>query len=186
MHALISTLDDVNKERVSGLWETLAHTCDLRGIYKIPLPHFSWHGAEAYQLPLLEPLLANWAQQAEPFQVRTTGLGIFTGSKPIIHLRLVATQLLENYHRQIWQLIQATSAIGASPHYAPETWLPHITLGIEDVSLSNIGCAVSRLAFQPYDWVIHIDNLTIVSHEPDQPGEIIKQFRLGNENGVER
>ena len=81
--------------------------------------------------------------------------------------------------------IQATPVIGASPYYAPDSWLPHITLGIEDVTQSNIGCAVSQLALQSYDWIIPINNLTIVSHQPDQPGEIIRHFRLGNENGVE-
>jgi 2'-5' RNA ligase len=184
MHALISTLDDMNKERVSDLWMTLADYCNLHGIFRIPLPHFSWHGAESYQLHLLEPLLAEWARQVEPFQVRTSGLGIFTGEKPILHLRVIATQRLVNYHRQIWQQIQTTHANGSSPYYAPHTWLPHITLGIEDLNISNIGCAVTQLAFQTYDWIIQVDNLTLVSHEPDRPGEIIKQFRLGSENGT--
>ncbi len=185
MHALISTLDDLAHERVSRLWEDLAESCDLRGILGIPLPHFSWHGADAYQLQRLEPLLAGWSQQVEPFQVRTNGLGIFTGDKPIIYLRLVATNLLENYHHQIWRHIQATNPDGASAYYAPDTWLPHITLGIEDVNASNIGCAIRLLAFQPFDWIIWIDNLTLVSHEPDQPGQIIRQFKLGKNDGTE-
>jgi 2'-5' RNA ligase len=183
MHALISTLDELNKERVYALWEVLASTCQMRHIYDIPLPHFSWHGAQSYSLRLLEPLLEDWAQQAEPFQVRTNGLGIFTGEKPIIYLRLVSTSILEHYHRQIWQHTQTTPSIDPSPHYAPHTWVPHITLGLEDVTYSNLGCAINRLAFQPYEWIIQVNNLMVVTHEPNQPGEIVKQFRLGNDHG---
>ena len=182
MHALISTLDEMNNSRVIRLWEALAETCNIRGVLITPLPHFSWHGAESYQLQQLEPLLADWARQVEPFQVRTSGLGIFTGEKPILHLRLVATQQLLTYHRQVWQRLHATTVNHSSPHYAPGTWLPHITLGMEDVNFENIGCAVEKLAFQTYDWVIQIDNLTLVSHIPGQPGEIIRKFPLGSKD----
>jgi 2'-5' RNA ligase len=180
MHALLSTLDKVSWERVSALWDLLAGTCSIRHILNAPLPHFSWHGAKSYSLEMLEPLLDDWARQAEPFQVRTNGLGIFTGEKPIIHLRLVANNTLEQYHRQIWQHLQTTLTVEPSPHYAPHTWLPHITLGIGDVTNTNLGCAISQLAFQPYDWIIHVNNLMIVTHEPDRPGEIVQQFQLGN------
>lgn len=186
MHAIISTLDEVNNSRVIHLWRLLADNCNLRGIFRIPLPHFSWHGAESYHLHLLEPLLEDWAPGTEPLQVRTSGMGIFTGEKPIIHLRLIATKRLADYHNQILQLVQRTGVRGPSVFYDPDSWLPHITLGIEDVNSSNIGCAVEQLAFQPYDWVIQIDNLCIVSFEPDEPdqnGEIIRQFRLGSGNG---
>ncbi len=183
MHALISSLDEVSNERVTTLWEALASTCNLRHIFATPLPHFSWHAAKSYSLDLLEPLLDDWARQAEPFQVRTSGLGIFTGEKPIVHLRLVSTNILEYYHRQIWRHVKATPTIEPSPHYAPNTWLPHITLGIEDVTFSNLGCAINQLAFQAYDWLIQVNNLMVVTHEPDQPGEIIRQFQLGNNSG---
>ena len=180
MHALISTLTESDKARVIGLWERLANACELRGIYQIPLPHFSWHGAEAYDLQALVPRLEEWAKRVEPFEVHTSGLGIFTGPNPILYLRLVATQQLEDYHRHIWQQIQATAPTGPSTYYAPPAWMPHITLGIEDVSIANIGCAVSQLAFEPYNWHLQIDNLTLVSHDPEQPGQIIRQIRLGS------
>jgi hypothetical protein len=49
--------------------------------------------------------------------------------------------------------------------------------------ISNLGCAINQRAFQPYDWLIQVNNLMIVKHEPDQAGEIVKQFRLGNDHG---
>ena len=47
----------------------------------------------------------------------------------------------------------------------------------------NLGCAIDQPAFQSYDWSIQVNNLMIVKHGPDQPAEIINQFRLGNDHG---
>jgi 2'-5' RNA ligase len=170
MHGLVSLLPEPFYARVASIWQELARDFGLVGIQVTPYPHFSWQIAEDYDLERLEALTQEIAAQAAPFVVHTAGLALFTGEKPVIYIPVVKTARLLAFHAQVWERTEKVSS-GRSVYYAPESWMPHISLAYEDVEREKIGRVMERLAFQTFNWEIIVDNIALI-YEPT--GEIGK------------
>lgn len=178
MYAIVSLLDEQHYNRIENLWHDLEVECGLSGVTLTPLPHFSWHIANEYDYRRLEASLQELAAKTQPFSVRTAGLGLFTGASPVLFIPIVKDSTLADFHLEVWQRSQ-TTAIGASPHYAPEAWVPHITLAYGDVDAVKLGCAMEQLAMQPFNWEIRVDNITVVYSLSGQVGKLQARFMLG-------
>ena len=177
MHGLVSLLDQKHYRLVESLWQLLEVKCGLVGVNVTPFPHFSWLVASDFDWLALETTLQEITSQVKPFTAHTTGLGYFSGPSPVIFIPVIRTAELSALHRDIWENIQPFG-IDISPLYAPEKWVPHITLAITDVTQSNIACAMQNLAFQTYNWEIHINNISFI-HEPDTHiGQVRYNFEL--------
>jgi 2'-5' RNA ligase len=178
MYAVVSLLDEHHYTRLESLWRELESDCSLAGITLTPLPHFSWHIAAEYDFKQLEAALDELAARVKPFRVRTSGLGIFTGQSPVIFIPVLKDFTLAGVHHRIWEQAQPV-AIGASPHYATDAWVPHISLAYGDVDPKKLGCAMEKLAFQPYNWEIQVDNLALVYTISGQIGKLQRKFPFG-------
>jgi 2'-5' RNA ligase len=165
MHGLVSLLDEPHYQLVESIWQMLEEECGLAGIRVTPFPHFSWLIGSDFEWEALKVALQELAAQARPFTVRTTGLGLFTGSNPVVFIPVIRSKELSEFHQLIWEHIQPFGE-GLSPHYSPAYWSPHISLAYSDVTLKSLSCAMNRLAFQAYNWEIRIDNITLI-YEPD-------------------
>ncbi len=164
MHGLVSLLPEPFYQRVEGIWQSLESEVGLSGIRVTPYPHFSWQIAEDYDLERLKPILGQIASRTKPFAVHTTGIGLFTGPKPVIYISLVKTLELMRFHSLVWESVLETSA-GASPHYRPGGWMPHISVAYGDVTPENIGEVMKKLAFQTFVWEMQVDNFAFI-YEP--------------------
>lgn len=177
MHAIVSLLDDSNAGRVLSIWQDLEVECDLSGIKVTPIPHFSWQIAAGYDFEGLEPVLEEIASQAKPFYARANGLGLFTGEKPVAYVPLVRDANLSAFHKTIWE---KTGDLGleASPHYAPHSWVPHITLASGDLNLQRLTCLMEKFAFQRNDWELYVDNLTVIFQADGVGGLVRDRFQF--------
>ena len=72
-----------------------------------------------------------------------------------------AQKRLLQFHQLIWERTKDV-AQGISPLYAPDVWVPHITLGLNDVSNANLACAMQSLAFRDFAWEITVDNIAFI------------------------
>jgi 2'-5' RNA ligase len=178
MYAIVSLLDDRHYPRLKELWRELEYDCSLTGITITPIPHFSWHIAAEYDFKRLEERLAEIAASAEPFRVHTGGLGLFTGESPVVYIPVVKDMILTRFHKRLWEGVHPT-AIGATSHYSPDVWVPHITLAHGDVKPGKLGCAMEKLAFRSYDWQIRVDHLALVYQFSGQVGKIQSKFPFG-------
>jgi len=177
MHGLVSLLDQKHTRQVEELWKMLEEECGLTGIQVTPFPHFSWLIASDFDWPALENVLQEITSNASPFTVHTTGLGLFSGPNPVIFVPVVKSARLNAFHQQVWNSIQSLGTY-ISPLYAPDNWVPHISLAYADVTQENITCVMKRLAFRTYNWEIRVDNISFI-HEPDDHiGEIRYEFKL--------
>ncbi|HEX9029692.1 MAG TPA: 2'-5' RNA ligase family protein [Anaerolineales bacterium] len=181
MYAIVSLLDEQHNNQMLELWQGLEAECGLAGVALTPLPHFSWHIAAEYDLKRLETALAVLAAGSQPFTVRTTGLGFFTGASPVVFIPVVKDRTISRYHQQVWDLV-LPAAMGPSDHYAPEVWVPHITLAYGDVDAARLGCAMEKLAFQPFSWEIPVDHLALVYQLSGQVGRLQSSFPFGSTN----
>jgi 2'-5' RNA ligase len=143
-----------------------------------PVPHFSWQIAEEYNIPLVEEILAHICRKARPFQVATTGLGLFTGLSPIIYIPLVKDAVMMTFHKVLWERL-APARSREIQHYAPSCWVPHITLAYGDVTEPGLLCAVRKLAFEAYNWEILVDNLSFAYQPAGAKTWTEFKFRFG-------
>ncbi len=165
MHGLVSLLDPHHYALVEEIWAELARDCGLTGIQVTPYPHFSWKIALDYDFAALKIAAQEIAAEMEPFTVRATSLGIFTGEIPVVYLAVVRTAHLSALHAKIWARVLPLST-EPSPYYAPENWVPHISLAYGDVTHQNLPCVLQKLAFRHFDWEIKIDNISFL-YEPE-------------------
>jgi 2'-5' RNA ligase len=178
MHAVVSLLDDPYYSLVIDLWRELELDCGLQGVNLTPLPHISWQIAAEYDFARLGLILQKLAEQTRPFTVHTSGIGLFTGETPVIFIPVVKDSSLAMFHQLVWESVQP-AAVDASPHYAPDAWVPHITLAHGDVDSPKLACAVQKLAFQRFNWKIQIDHLALVYQLSGQVGELHNKFAFG-------
>jgi 2'-5' RNA ligase len=175
MHAIVSLLDEHHSGLVEALWRELETDCGLAGVSLTPLPHFSYHIATEFDFKRLETALGELAARTLPFTVHASGLGLFTGPSPVLYVSLIKDARLASFHQTVWELVNPV-AIGASSHYTPEVWVPHITLAYGDVSTDKLDCAMNKLAFRTYNWEIRVDHLALVYQLSGQVGRLQSKF----------
>jgi len=177
MHGLVSLLPGPQYQMVQAIWERLADEQGLLGIRVTPYPHFSWQISSHYDFERLEAAINRIARATSPLRVRTAGLGIFSGPKPVIFVSVVKDLPLMNLHASIWRSVLPV-AQGLSPYYAPEAWMPHISLAYEDIDPDNIAPVIQSLAFQTFAWDMTIDNIALIYEPEGQIGALKFKIQL--------
>ncbi len=178
LQAVVSLLDKVHDRQVRELWALLEHNFGLTGIYAEPYPHISYHIAQGYDEGL-EQMLKHFASTKTTFRVRTSGLGIFSGEKPILYLPVIRSSSLNHFHQQLWSKL-AKLAKEPNIYYQPSRWLPHITLAHGDLSHELLPKLMNFLSKQTFDWEINIDNLALVYTAAQDQG-LQRRFALAAE-----
>jgi 2'-5' RNA ligase len=168
MHTVVSQLDDQHQELTENLWTELEKKFGLQGAYTQSFPHFSYHVAQEYDLGLLEPIVEHIAQNTKEFQVTTSGLGVFTGSIPVLYVPIVRTPELSQVHQALWHEVSKTGS-GIMEHYHPERWLPHITLAFSNIHREHFPAVIQFLSEQTFSWKITINNLSLLESTGQEP-----------------
>jgi 2'-5' RNA ligase len=170
MHGIVSLLAEPYYSKVEQLWRELELDCGLQGIKVTPIPHFSWQVASDYEVDLLRLVLKDIAAATRPFRVRTAGLGMFSGPKPVIFINVVKTDEMLHLHKLVWERTHQC-AHDISPLYAPQSWIPHITLAHDDLPWQTMSCAIRKLVFQTFDWDMLVSSISVISQADGLVGE---------------
>jgi 2'-5' RNA ligase len=176
MEGIVSLLDDTHYKLTEQLWAELEQRFGVRGIYVTPYPHFSYHVAGKYDVDKLDKALEWAARTSAPFTVSTSGIGVFTGPEPVIYIPAVRTLALTELHGRLWQALEG---IGNEPwaYYHPTNWLPHITIGFDDITPANLPAIMQFLSEQQFNWEIRVDNLAHIALEGDEQ-KLRKTFKF--------
>lgn len=176
MEGVVSLLDGRHDELVAALWAELERECGLRGVRATPFPHFSYQVAERYDREPLAAVLDRFAAGEPPFVATTTGLGIFTGARPVVYLPVVRTAALSRFQQALWQAI-AGAGFAVQAYYHPDNWMPHITIGWGDVDAEGAAAIVRRLAERPLNWEIAVQDVAFIG-ETEGRQEIVSRHPL--------
>jgi 2'-5' RNA ligase len=95
----------------------------------------------------------------------------------VAYIPVIRTAQVSALHQRIWERMQ-TVGVKISDHYAPEFWMPHISLAYSDITRHSLSCLVERLGFHTYNWEIRIDNLALIYEPEGEIGAIRYQFSL--------
>ena len=177
MYAIISELDPESAVVVKDLWGRLREACGLMAIYELPTPHFTWYVAEGLDVPAVESIIAELSVRTRQLTSYVFGFGIFSGERPVFYLPLVKSQAMIDLHNQIWSQAVACSQL-PNRYYAPDFWLPHITLAINDITKESLACALESVAFERVEMTVSADNLIVVTQEDDPSSLAMKLFRF--------
>jgi 2'-5' RNA ligase len=164
MHGIVSLFDSNNDGLVKSVWKDLERTFKIRGVYRTPYPHFSYHIASDYQFDKLNSILKGIAKKQGSFAVTAGGLGVFTGPAPVLYIPVARTLELSRLHETLLAKIGMLS-VGASTYYNPEFWMPHITLGMADLSQAELPRVVAHLNRRKTDLHIKVDNLAVIRED---------------------
>ena len=167
MQGIVTLLDPQHYALTEALWSELDEALGLRGVYATPYPHFSYHVAASYDHARLQAVLKQAAASARPFTVTTAGLAAFTGPQPVLYIPVVRTAELSAFHADLWTAVEET-AQGSHAHYAPQFWVPHITLGFGDLTPASLAQAMRLLAGRSFNWEVPVDNLAFIDDEAGQ------------------
>jgi 2'-5' RNA ligase len=166
MFTIASLLDPESDVKVKSLWDQLEISSGLKGVKKSPLPHFSWQVAESYSLNEADKRLAQYSRKYTPFNIKVSGLGIFTGTAPVLYLALVNTCEMIGRHAELWKAL-ANQSNNPSNLYCPGEWVPHITLAYGDVDVNKLTSAVQLLSTQAFHFDIKINSIVLAYFEND-------------------
>ena len=178
MEGVVSILGSPHYSLVEALWREVDEACGLKGVKATDIPHFSWHIAESYAEQRLASLLEEICAETQPFTVRTAGLGMFTAEKCVLYITLVKDPQLLRFHHRLWERLEGVGE-RASPYYAPDLWVPHITLAHENISETDLSCAVHQLACKPFLWHMQVDNLAVIGETGLSSGKGLLRFPFG-------
>ena len=161
MQAIVSALDDPHREMVENIWGELKAVFGLQGVIGSTRPHFTYHVAKAYYAAAIDTRLTEVALATPTFAIETHGLGVFRGEETVLYLHISPSAPLAALHRRVWDAV-ARIAAGPEPVYAAETWLPHITLAIGDLTEDVLPAALRFFNRRTYNWTIPLTNLCLI------------------------
>lgn len=172
IYALASLFSFPNELGEDTAWAKIERVFSLAQVAITPMPHFSWHVAETYDFNALDHKLNLFVRSLEPFNLHVAGTGIFNGEKPVIYLPVTKTQRVTAIHNEISNWIQEFTNT-MNPNYAPDIWIPHITLSDNGLTPESICQVFKDLAYIPMNEYFPIDHFAII-------------YRDGNASGVRR
>jgi 2'-5' RNA ligase len=178
MYGIVAMLDTKHDAMVEALWAEFRQKFGVHGVSAAPIPHFSFHLAERYDVEQVGQMLRRFAMQLSPFIVQTNGLGVFTGAEPVLFIPVIRSLKLINLQARLWNPLSQV-AVNPSPLYHPEAWRPHITLAHRDVDHELLPQVVRLLSERDFRWEIPIDTLGVLSDKSEPDDDIMLRVRLG-------
>jgi len=157
---IVFLLDELNHARIERLWDQMEREFGVPKGYPGALPHFTVHLAAAYDLEATHSLVEEIANTRAPFAVTTTGLGVFTGELPILYIPVIRTRTLDELHLRLHRSL-APHCSGHVPYYAPESWMPHVSIGQVNITPAVLPPLLAWLSQQPLSWEMAAATLAI-------------------------
>jgi 2'-5' RNA ligase len=178
VNALVSLLDHDHADELRSIWWELESRFGVTNQYVKPFTHFSYHVvADEYDLDYLQPALEDLSVKRPPFRVRTTGSGVFTGTDAVIYNGVMPTPELVALHQELWDHFTPGFGVGL-PYYAPEVWVPHVTLAQGQRAGEHLSDILAFLAELDLEWDLNVDNLAVIEDGGKERG-LIHQVALG-------
>ncbi|MEP7216108.1 MAG: 2'-5' RNA ligase family protein [Anaerolineaceae bacterium] len=160
MPGILFLLDEANRDRIERLWDQIEREFDVAKGYPGALPHFTLHLANSYDLEATQAELEDIANARAPFDVTTTGLGVFTGELPIVYIPVIRTRTLDDLHLRLYRSL-GPHCSGHVPYYAPASWMPHISIGQVNIAPHMLSSLLAWLSHQPLSWEMSAATLAI-------------------------
>jgi 2'-5' RNA ligase len=176
MQALVTLLPDDLYKKVQRIWMELKRDYNISRVLVTPFPHISLSTADSYKD--IDKHLEQFISKVEPFTIRTNGLGIFAGERPLLYIEVNKNRELLNFHEELWKTVDKI-AINPEKLYRPEYWVPHITLiFLGDLTKENIGEIMEKYAFQDFHYEFEVNNISLLQGSFEKGIKLVNTYNL--------
>lgn len=160
MSTIALTLHEPTARRVREAWDALEAGLGVKGIRKVPFPHVTLFGCEGIAHSALEPMVEELTARTSPLQLRTVGLGLFLRPQPVFYAPIIRTPQLADLHLRLWN---RAGTLGGRLFglYAPNRWVPHLTLAQGDLEPEDLSKVFSALVALDLELEFEVRNITI-------------------------
>ena len=166
MLAITSLLPSPASDHINSLIKSLEKEFGLTDVQATPEPHLTYQIVEPADLDQLKAGLQEIAATSEPFIAHTTGLGMFPGERPVIHIPVLRSDYLNELHHRILA-VAAPLCSRTDKFSAPDLWLPHVSLALHDTTPELLGPVMQFLNNQTFNLELEISNLAILRPDGD-------------------
>ncbi|MDJ0366988.1 2'-5' RNA ligase family protein [Hymenobacter sp. H14-R3] len=176
MLAITSLLPSPSSDHINALIKSLETEFGLTDVQATPEPHLTYQIVEPADLETLKEALHEIAHTTAPFIAHTTGLGMFPGDNPVIHIPVLRSDALNLLHHRILE-VAAPLCSRTDKFSAPDLWLPHISLALHDTTPELLGPVMQFLNNQTFNLELEISNLAILQPQGDMfVREVVFEF----------
>ncbi|MBA2663989.1 MAG: 2'-5' RNA ligase family protein [Bradymonadaceae bacterium] len=169
MFAVSSLLDSAHDAKVREIWRELERHFCVHSPFQSPIAHISYQVFSLAPDAGLEERLRLFAARWKPFHVCTAGLGFFPGTRPVLHIPIVRSPQLSEFHEQLADTL-LDEGLNIGEHYLEDRWIPHITLAQADQHDVDFPEMIRFLCDRRFYWELTIDNLALISGTMHRPG----------------
>jgi 2'-5' RNA ligase len=172
---IVTNLEGRPYKKVKRLWNLFERKYGSKAIQAYSHPHFTFQAARTRDVRQLKMDFQTVASRIRPFEVEVDGIRHFR--KDVIYLAVRKTRELARMHRLIDRFLR-TQCQDLLELYAPEHWIPHITLAMEDLTEDNFEKAWSQLRGSKFRFKQILNEICMVKFYPDGKIRIAKRYQL--------
>lgn len=178
MPGVIALLDPPHSAKVEALWDTMSRDFAVPRGYPGATPHITFHLGNHDIDAGAGKVVETVARRTAPLVITTSGPGIFGGAPPVLYLAVARTAAVAALAADLTESLAAAGFPSSDPYFAPEKWIPHITIAHRNLAGIELGRLLAWLVAQPLAWEIPLASLSI-ARETELSAEILATFPLG-------
>jgi 2'-5' RNA ligase len=172
---IVSNLEGQPYREVKKLWALFEREYNSRAIQSYSHPHFTYQIAKTSDVKRLKVDFQKVISRIAPFKIEVIGLRHFR--KDVIYLAVKKTRELARIHKLIHRFLEAECR-DMLELYAPEHWIPHVTLAMEDLTEDNFNRAWKELSPSRIRFKQRVGNLCMVKFYPGGKIRIAERYNL--------
>jgi 2'-5' RNA ligase len=179
----MTILDGPLRDEASRLWRVFEVEYGSVGVQTFPHPNLTFGAGRSRDAHALAGRMENLSKGFGSFELRVTGICCFSEPHKVVFLRVALTEQLAAIHRSVDRVLQQHCE-DLFEHYRPAAWVPHITIGMGDLSQEAFERARTELSAYNRDLMQSACELSVVQSALEGPGfEVVRRWKVGNQGG---
>ncbi len=167
-YGIVALLDKEHDTFIRNIWHEMEAELDIKIPFDNPIPHITHLQAGKVKEDELHRALQQFAETQAPYTIRTTGIGIFTGTRNAVYVPVVRNPNLAAIQTNLIASLAGTIEEIAPTHMI-NNWIPHITLvmGLSGANVDKLAAIVKRLAQRNFAWEFKVTHLAVLDGKTD-------------------
>lgn len=175
---VISLLDPAATARVENLCEGMSERFGAGRGFPGGIPHITFHLSARDIEPGAIAVVERVASATAPFTLYSSGLGTFAGpGGPILYIGVARAPAATLLADTLAQELARAGYPGTDPYYAPDRWMPHVTIAQQNLQGVDLGALLAWLVVQPLSFELPLTTLSVAKETPTG-AEILATFPL--------
>jgi len=165
-YGIAALLDSEHDKFIKSIWHEMEAEFDITVPFKNPIPHVTHIQAGKIRTPAIQEALQNFANNHDPYTIRTAGIGIFTGQRNAVYVPVIRNPNLTAVQTNLIATLAGAVEDIAETHLI-NNWMPHITLVMGLTDNDKLAAIIKRLAQRNFAWEFKVTKLVLLDGSTD-------------------